>query len=106
MSEVVSGSVAQCWPWDSQMTSNNNKNLTLNQKSQNNYFGEHRNQIAILMVCITKYIKRDNKCGTLLRNIICREISSEDLVQFNFHVLKLEQNFLFTKSFFESFPFD
>ena len=83
------------------MTSNNNKNLTLNQKSQNNYFGEHRNQIAILMVCITKYIKRDNKCGTLLRNIICREISSEDLVQ-----LKLEQNFLFTKFFFESFPFD
>lgn len=83
------------------MTSNNNKNLTLNQKSQNNYFGEHRNQIAILMVCITKYMKRDNKCGTLLRNIICREISSEDLVQ-----LKLEQNFLFTKFFFESFPFD
>lgn len=83
------------------MTSNNNKNLTLNQKSKNNYFGEHRNQIAILMVCITKYMKRDNKCGTLLRNIICREISSEDLVQ-----LKLEQNFLFTKFFFESFPFD
>ena len=78
-----SRSVAQSWPWNSQITSNNSNNLILNQKSQNDSFEKHRNQRAILIVCITKSIKSDNRCGALLRNIICREISSKDLTRLN-----------------------